>query len=91
VIHSKNKDWREVIRYADEALLAEPCLVKALYHKGRALLELTEYQQAIEVLSKAVECDPSNVDVKRELARAETALKAYQDRQTKMFQKMFTS
>lgn len=91
VIQGKRKDWREVIRYADEALTGDPLFVKALYHKGRALLEMTEYQAAIEVLTKASECDPGNAEVKRELVRAETALKGYQDRQAKMFQKMFPS
>ena len=43
VIHSKNKSWRDVVKFADEALTNDPNFVKAVYHKGRALLEMTEY------------------------------------------------
>ncbi len=36
VIHSKSKAWKEVLKYADEALLTDPNYPKALYHKGKA-------------------------------------------------------
>ena len=36
VIHAKNRDWKNVIKFADEALNFDEWYVKALYHKGRA-------------------------------------------------------
>jgi tetratricopeptide (TPR) repeat protein len=70
VLHAKNKDWKDVIKYADEALLMDAAYVKALYHKGRALLELTEYAGALQVLEQALAQEPDNAEVKKEMARA---------------------
>jgi tetratricopeptide (TPR) repeat protein len=60
VIHTKSKAWKEVLRYANEALEIDPNYTKALYHKGRSQIELTEYQSAIEALSLALKLDPGN-------------------------------
>lgn len=89
VIHSRRKEWKDVIKHADEALTNDPQFVKALFHKGRAHLELTEYALAIETLVKASTLEPENAEVKRELARADQASKTYKDKEVKMFQKMF--
>ena len=41
VINARNKDWLDVIKFADEALeKVDAAYVKALFHKGRAQLEL---------------------------------------------------
>ena len=56
----------------------DPAYVKALYHKGRAQVELSDYAGAVEVLRAAGSGDP---EVKKELARAEMALKRYQDKE----------
>jgi len=90
VIQARNKQWKEVIKQADEALTVDDKYVKAIYHKGRALLELTEYQNAIDVLQLALDLEPSNTEVKKELARAQDGLKKYQDKEAKMFKKMFS-
>ena len=91
VIHSRRKEWKDVIRYADEALTTDAQYVKALFHKGRAQLELTEYPLAIETLVKANTLELDNVEVKKELTRADLASKTHKDKEVKMFQKMFTS
>ena len=70
VIHAKQKQWDAVVKFADEALLVDDKYVKALFHRGRALLELTEYQNSIDSLAKAAEVEPENADVMKELARA---------------------
>jgi len=90
VIHSRAKAWKEVIKYADEALTVDNEYVKALYHKGRALLELTLYAEAIEVLGQAIKKEPENAEVKREMGKAEAAMKKFQEKETKMFKKMFS-
>ena len=85
VIHARRGRWKEVVRYAEEALAVDPGYVKALYHKGRAMVEMSEYQGAIEVLQRACEIEKENPEVKKELARAEAALKKYQEKEQKMF------
>jgi len=37
VIHLKNKDYKEVVKFADDALAIDHKCVKALFLKGRAL------------------------------------------------------
>jgi outer membrane protein assembly factor BamD (BamD/ComL family) len=59
-----------------------------VYFKGKALIEKTEYQRAIDVL-KSLKGNESNEEVAKELARAELLFKNYQSKETKMFQKMF--
>ena len=81
VIHTRKKDWGEVLRCADEALTVDPAYVKALFHRGRAQLERTEYQPAIDTLQEATRIDPENAEVKKELVRAEIAFKKYQERE----------
>lgn len=51
VIHSKSKAWKEVLKYADEALLTDSNYPKALYHKGKAQIELSDFTHAIETLN----------------------------------------
>jgi hypothetical protein len=63
--------------------------VKALYHKGRALTELLDYTGAIEILKSALVLEKENNEVKKELVKAEAALKKYQEKEQKMFQRMF--
>lgn len=43
VIHLKNKDWKEVIRLANDALEVDHKYTKALFLKARALTEQCEY------------------------------------------------
>lgn len=85
MIHAKLKEWKDVIKYADEALTVDPEYVKALYHKGRALLEMTEYANGLEVLKLAASVEPANEEVKREIKRGEEAVKKHADKETKMF------
>jgi len=39
----KKKEWKEVIKFADDALEIDCKLPKALFLKGKALLEMTEF------------------------------------------------
>ena len=64
---------------------------KALYLKGKALMEMTEYVKALEALRDLVEFDPNNEEGKRELQRAENIYKKYQDKEKDMFKKMFSN
>ncbi len=85
MINAKEKKWKEVIKHADEALSVDQNYVKAKYHKGRALIELSDYPNAIEELQSALQVEPENAEVKKELSRAEIALKKYQEKEAKMF------
>lgn len=77
VIHSKNKAWKEVLKYAEEALLTDPNYPKALYHKGKAQIELSDFIHALESLNLAAQFDPGNSEIKKEIARGEQLYKKY--------------
>lgn len=62
---------------------------KALFLKGRALQEMTEYTKALEVFQDLLEFEPENEEAKKELTRTETLLKKYKEKEAKMFQRMF--
>ena len=74
-----------MLKYSDEALLTDPNYPKALYHKGRALIELTEYTKAIETLKQAAMVDSGNSEIQKEISRAEQMLKKFQNSEAKMF------
>ena len=41
-----------------------------MFLKGRALIEMTEFKQAIEVLKELLEVDPEHAEAIKELKRA---------------------
>jgi len=59
--------------------------IKALFLKGRALVEMTEYKQAIEIFKDLLEFEPTNEEAQKELARVENLNKKYYEKETKMF------
>ena len=63
VIHSKSKAWKEVVKYADEALMTDPKYPKALYHRGKAQIELANYTNALESLYLAASLDKGNSEI----------------------------
>ena len=77
VIHSKSKAWKEVLKYADEALLTDSNYPKALYHKGKAQIELSDFTHAIETLKLAAQMDLGNSEIQKEIARGEQLLKKH--------------
>ena len=90
IIHLKNKEFKDVVKYADDALEVDHKFEKVLFLKGKALLEMTEYEKAIEVLKVLVEWYPENEEARKEFERAESSFKKYKEKETKMFQKMFS-
>jgi Flp pilus assembly protein TadD len=60
-----------VLKYSDEALLTDPNYPKALYHKGKAQIELSDFTHALESLSLAATLDSGNSEIQKEIARGE--------------------
>lgn len=89
VIYLKQKEFKDALKFANDALEIDHKYIKALFLKGRALVQMTEYTQAIETFKDLLEFDPDNEEGKKELIKTEAAYKNYQDKETKMFKKMF--
>lgn len=68
----------------------DPNNVKALYFRGFAHLELTEYKEAVECLTKLCSVDPNHADGRNLLAKAKKARKDYLDAEHRKFSKMFS-
>lgn len=85
VVKTKMKDWKDIIEISDKALELEPENIKALFFRGRALLNLTEYEKAIEIFNKILSLDKDNADAVKELARAKKERKAYEDKCKALF------
>ena len=86
---SKLKDWKEACKHADNALKQRPNNIKALYRKGIALSGLDDWNEAKQVFNKGLEIDPENKDIKRELTRLEKKIKLQNEKDRKMYQRMF--
>mmetsp|Transcript_17176 Transcript_17176/g.33674 ORF Transcript_17176/g.33674 Transcript_17176/m.33674 type:complete len:427 (+) Transcript_17176:214-1494(+) len=66
----------EAIEAADEALKLKPDFTKALFRKGVALHALKRYREAAIELSKALELEPKNQQIKQALGFAEIRLRS---------------
>jgi len=73
------------------ALDIEPTNVKGLFRLGQALSEQKEFDQAKNVLKKALEQEPNNKAVQAELAKVDQKVTAHKKKQQKVFSGMFGS
>ena len=85
----KAKNWKDVIKFADFALEVDHKCEKALYLKGKAFIELTDYNGAIETLQDLVEFHPDSQEGKKEFERAQKLQKQYNDKTSEMCKRMF--
>ncbi|GBG26058.1 Small glutamine-rich tetratricopeptide repeat-containing protein beta [Hondaea fermentalgiana] len=65
----------EALEAADEALKLKPDMTKALFRKGIALHAMKRYREAAIELSKALELEPKNKEIKQALTFAEMRLR----------------
>jgi len=89
MIKAKEKNWKDVITHADKVLEKQPDNIKALYRKGCALSESDDWVNAENILQKGLEIEPENKDFKRELAKLKKKIKIQNDKDKKMYQRMF--
>lgn len=64
--------------------------IKALYIKGKVLLQLGETDEAIKSLNQSLQLDPNNAEVRKELNKAQTMRKAQYENEKRMYQKMIS-
>ena len=64
--------------------------VKALYIKGKILLQLGETQEAIQSLNMSLQLEPKNAEVKKELTKAQAKHKLQYDNEKKLYKKMIS-
>ena len=104
VINLKQQQYGRVIEFCEKAIDLHthassenytPCLIKAYFLLGKALIEHTEYTKAITALEKLVQLATDNndeevkVEATKELNRAKAKVKQYKNKFANMAKKMF--
>lgn len=84
----KLSDFKMASETLDELLKAQSKHKKALYIKGKVLLQMGELADAIKFFNKSLELDPANAEVKNELAKAQAKYKVQRENEKKLYQKM---
>ena len=74
----------------EQVLVLHSKHIKALYIKGKILLQLGDAQEAIKSLNASLHLDPNNTEVKKELAKAQAKHKLQYDNEKKLYQKMIS-
>ncbi|KAF5201663.1 Peptidyl-prolyl cis-trans isomerase cyp40 [Thalictrum thalictroides] len=74
---------------ADFALREEESNVKALFRQGQAQMALNDIDSAVESFKKALQLEPNDGGIKKELAAARKKIADRRDQEKKAFSKMF--
>lgn len=85
VVKSKLKGWQDIVDISPKALEIDPNNIKALFFRGKAFLNLLEYDQALEIFQKIQTIDSENKDVVKEIAKAKKEKKKYLEKQKELF------
>jgi len=84
----KLERWQEAEMACGMVLREDPGNVKALFRRGRALIELQEYREAEKSLRKTVELDRKSKEAAQLLAKAKQLLRAELEQSRKMLSRM---
>jgi FK506-binding protein 4/5 len=87
----KLKDYKACIENCDKALKLEVSNIKALFRKGQALSALDEWRDAELTLNRALEFEPQNKDVQRELQLLKRKVAEQERKDKKLYANMFKS
>ncbi|CAF0749382.1 unnamed protein product [Brachionus calyciflorus] len=83
-------ELKEALETLENVLNAQNNHIKALYIKGKILLQMGETEEAVKSLSQAVKLEPSNSDIQKELSKAQAKHKIQYENEKKMYQKMMS-
>lgn len=86
---SKEEKWKQVIEKATKALELEHNNIKALFRRGQAYYKVSDFDAAHADVKKALELDPSNTALQQEITRIKAKLKEQEEKEKKVFAKMF--
>jgi len=81
----KSNDFAETVSFSSKVLKVDSQNVKALYRRGVAHMALNNLEQAKTDFKVAMEKDPNNRDVRREMVKLKKLLEADKKRQKNLF------
>lgn len=73
-----------------QALEIEKSNVKALFRRAQCHVQLSKLEDARKDLDAALQIEPNNAAVKKELALVEKKIAAQKEKEKKMYSKMFS-
>uniref|UniRef100_A0A6B2L8Q0 peptidylprolyl isomerase n=1 Tax=Arcella intermedia TaxID=1963864 RepID=A0A6B2L8Q0_9EUKA len=85
----KVQGFQKAVENCKQALDIEPDNAKALFRRGQAYFELKEFELARDDLTKADKLTPGNKQILHLLARSKNEITKRQEREKKMYSKMF--
>lgn len=84
------KKYAEAIETCSSLLRKFPSNAKALFRRGLARLETKTYEEALVDLRAAETLEPSDLNIKKSIARAVQSIAKQKEMEKKMYQKMFS-
>jgi len=87
--HIKLKNWKDVIENSKKVLDLEQDNLKSLFRRGQAYSALDEWDLASADFNRALELEPQNKEVQKELALLKRKIAAQNQRDKQRFKNMF--
>lgn len=87
---AKMDNHQAVIRNCSEALLLDPKNVKGLYRRGYAYAQVSQLDEAKDDLSQAVQLDPSNRAIAKELEKVNQKINVIEQQLARGIKKMWS-
>ena len=84
------ESYKDALEALNQVLDIHSKHIKALYIKGKVLLLMGETQDAIISLNKSLDLDPNNVEVRKELKKAQDKHKIQYQNEKKLYKKMMS-
>jgi len=88
--HIKLKNWKDVIENSKKVLDMDKDNIKALYRRGMANSALDEWDLSEADFNRALELEPDNKEVKKELALLKRKRAAQDQKDKKRFKNLFS-
>jgi FK506-binding protein 8 len=84
----KMENWDDALFSTNQVLRVQPSNVKALFRKGKCLVNKGDHETAIVVLRKAAKLEPNTKIIQQELSRLEKWTSKQKKSQKAMYEKM---
>jgi len=85
----KLERWGQAVENCSKVLEIDKENVKALFRKGTANAKLKNFEQALKDLNAATKLSPNDAAIKKELRLVNVQIKRQNEKEKKMYTKMF--
>jgi FK506-binding protein 4/5 len=85
----KLNDHAECIRACDKALELDPKNEKSLFRRGQCQLAMSNFDEAMKDFQEVLKLHPSNSAAKQSIQKCREGMKAYQEKEKKLYANIF--